>query len=171
MNEDNFVSDDVEYLFREGAASVLEKIISCMYCGIAISRTGKDGFVIWNEVAKKTLGKPQADISGEKWAEHYGVHYPDAPDKIMATEDLPLVKALSGKEVKDSVLFIKNEAQSGAWISCSAKPILKSGEIIGGVCVWQDITNEILMEIHTKELLAKIEELKQVQEKIINKTT
>lgn len=169
MKQDNFLSCDVEALFDADAVGVLKNIIGCMYCGIAIAKSGDDGFVVWNESAKEILGKPAADISFPEWSKHYGVYRTEATDEqLVPAEELPLVRALAGEDVENYELFIRNENQPGAWISVNATPILRSQEVIGGIAVFKDISKEKKLERNVVELMAQLDWLKAGQQKLLD---
>lgn len=150
----NFISCEVQTLFHDDAIPVLENIIGCMYCGIVMAKPGESGFVVWNQRAKEIIGKQQAEVPLDEWTDYYGCY--DCQMNKVPSHELPLPRALAGEDVVNQELFICNESQPGAWISCNATPIKKNGEIIGGVVVFQDMTHQKRLEQQLKDLLAKI---------------
>ena len=163
----NFVSNDVIQLFpSEESFDALASIIGCMDYGIAMART--DGkFVIWNRKAYQILGKRQADVGHENWAAHYGFYNPDTKC-IIATEDVPLVKAIKGKHVDKQEILVINENMKDRIIVCDADPIIHDGNIMGGVTVFWDITKERQIELKMKDVLNKLEDLKNYQNKMLD---
>ena len=146
VKQDQFLSCELEPLFTQDVMGVLKTIIGCMYCGIVITKTDKEGFVVWNQRAKEIIGKGAEEIPAEKWAEFYGF-YESENGSPFQKENLPLVRALSGEDVCGCLMFIKNEIQSGAWIDVTASAIKdKNGCVIGAVAVFQNVTQNKLME-------------------------
>lgn len=167
MNK-NFVANDVTQLFpSDESFDALASIIGCMDYGITMAR--KDGkFVIWNKKACDILGKREADIGSDKWSDHYGIHYPNT-NEIVPEEDLPLVKAIKGYHVEKQELLIINENMKNRYIICDADPIIHDGAIMGGVVVFRDITNEKELEKKMKDMLKKLEDLKDYQDKMLER--
>jgi PAS domain-containing protein len=118
----------------------------------------KGKFLIWNPASEKIIGIGLLDIPEERWADTYGVFWPDT--KIsMKTEDLPLVKALHGEDVDDMELFIQNYRKTeGNFVIMSARPLKDSaGKITGAVAVFHDITERKNSENVIKKLNEELE--------------
>jgi PAS domain S-box-containing protein len=98
-------------------------------------------FLLWNPASEKIIGIGLLDIPEEKWANTYGIFWPDTR-KIIETEDLPLVKALRGENVDSMEMFVQNyQKTEGNFVIISARPLKDlSGKITGAVCVFHDIT-------------------------------
>ena len=167
MNK-NFVANDISQLFAsEESFDALASIVGCMDYGIAMAKI--DGkFVIWNKRASEILGKRESDIGPEKWPEHYGIHYPDSK-KLVPVEDLPLVKAMAGEHVEKQELLIINDNTKDRIIVCDADPIIHEGKVMGGVVVFRDITKEKELENRMKNMLKNLEDLKDYQNKILER--
>jgi PAS domain S-box-containing protein len=81
------------------------------------------------------------DVPLDRWAEHFQL-YPPGGSELLATEDLPLVRALRGETVRDMTLETRFSDNGGrAIINVSGGPVLDPhGTIQGAVVVMQDIT-------------------------------
>ena len=105
-------------------------------------------FLYVNPAAEQIVGLGITDGPQGEWSEKYGTYYPDR-ETTMATEDLPLIRAIHGGEsVDEEDLFIRNRNRpNGVYIRVSARPLLnKIGGIRGGVIVFRDVTERVVAE-------------------------
>jgi PAS domain S-box-containing protein len=119
---------------------LLQSVIKNMGDGLIVAdENGK--FLLWNPASEKIIGIGLLDIPEEKWADTYGIFWPDTK-KLMETYDLPLVKALRGENVDSMEMFVQNyQKTEGNFVIISARPLKDlSGKITGAVCVFHDIT-------------------------------
>lgn len=152
---DNEVAKSKEQLDEQN--TLLQSVIQNMGDGLVVSDE-KGKFLIWNPASEKIIGIGLLDIPEERWANTYGVFWPDT--KIsMKTEDLPLVKALHGEDVDDMELFIQNYRKTeGNFVIMSARPLKDStGKITGAVAVFHDITERKNSENVIKKLNEELE--------------
>jgi hypothetical protein len=164
--DDFLVGDEIKDLFGGEVVSLLQTITSCMYCGIAVGSLKQDGkpFVLWNARATEILGVSYTNSKYEDWPEVYGCK--DPITKLpMPSDEIPLTMAMFGKTVKDKVLLI-DKGTSVSYINCNALPLLKDGVIVGGVVVFQDVTEHQKQAEKIEELKQKILKLSQVNEQI-----
>jgi PAS domain S-box-containing protein len=137
--------------------TLLQSVIKNMGDGLVVSdKNGK--FLIWNPASEKIIGIGLLDIPEEKWANTYGIFWPDT-GKIMDTEDLPLVKALRGENVDEMEMFVRNyQKTEGNFVIISARPLKNfSGKITGAVAVFHDITERKNSENVIKKLNEDLE--------------
>lgn len=137
--------------------TLLQSVIQNMGDGLVVSdENGK--FIIWNPASEKIIGIGLLDIPEEKWADTYGVYWPDTKIR-MNTNDLPLVKAIHGEDVDDMELFIQNYRKTeGNFVIMSARPLKDStGKITGAVAVFHDITERKNSENLIKKLNEELE--------------
>ena len=105
-------------------------------------------FLYVNPAAEQIVGMGKTDEPQEEWADQYGTYYPDR-ETPMATEDLPLIRAIHrGESVDEEDVFIRNANRpNGVYIRVSARPLLNDiGGIRGGVIVFRDVTERVLAE-------------------------
>jgi PAS domain S-box-containing protein len=112
---------------------------------------------------RELIGGPHEDMSTEDVAAQWKVFHADGVTP-MAFEDLPLVRAVQrGEVVKDTEIFQVNARGERLPLLCTAGPIRDAtGNVIGGIVVWRDITERKQMEeeIHRSrdELEIKVKE-------------
>jgi hypothetical protein len=105
---------------------------------IAADRDGH--FLIWNDSAKKLMGRDASDLPTEQWTPHYQVFLSDGitpcpPDR------LPLVRALRGESVQVEMMVQQPGCAEGVFLEVSARPLKDDHDNLGGgVAVLRDIT-------------------------------
>jgi PAS domain S-box-containing protein len=119
-----------------------------------------DALVIVDERGRLVYGNPAAgrlaairslgDPSG--WSEVHGLYLPDERT-VFPVEEIPLVRALAGEEIRDVGMFVRNDAvPDGVHILISASPLLDaSGRTRGAACVLRDITTIRQQEAQLRE--------------------
>ncbi|MDI6032564.1 PAS domain S-box protein [Flavobacterium sp. LB2P84] len=153
---DNEVAQSKEQLNEQN--TLLQSVIQNMGDGLVVAdENGK--FIIWNPASEKIIGIGLLDIPEEKWADTYGILWPDTKT-ILATDDLPIVKALRGEEVDDMEIFVQNYKKTeGNFVVISARPLKDSaGKITGAVAVFHDITERKNAETEIKKLNEELEQ-------------
>lgn len=122
--------------------------------GIAV--TDIEGhFVIFNQTMIDLLGVEPIDSKTYDWGKEFKIYYKDGED-IVATPDLPIVRALKGERLKDEIYLVKNPKKGNLYLSISASPIKdRYGAIKGSLVVDRDITNQHLDQTNLK--LANLE--------------
>lgn len=140
---------------------VYQNILNKLSDGIVVAdKNGK--FLFWNNSANNIVGLGSSDKSPEEWSEYYGCYYPDRITPY-PSNDLPLNKAIKGIELNNIEIFIRNpKIRGGVLVNVNAKTLTdKTGEICGGVVIFNDITkNKVLeheLEISIKKCLYKKE--------------
>jgi PAS domain S-box-containing protein len=128
---------------------------------IAADRAGN--FILWNNSARKLMGRNAADLPTEQWTEHYKVYLPDASTPY-PSDDLPLVRALRGESVQLELIVRQPGIESGVLLEVTARPVKDAlGQLIGGVAVLRDITErkraETVLAAQAEELSRQAEEL------------
>jgi PAS domain S-box-containing protein len=126
---------------------------------IAANREGR--FLIWNETARKLMGRAAADLPTEQWNTHYQVFLPDGITPYPG-DSLPLVRALRGESVQVELVVRHPEFDRKIWLGVTAQP-MKDGQggLRGGVAVLHDITerkrleSELHSSLDTAELALK----------------
>jgi PAS domain S-box-containing protein len=153
---DNEVAKSKEQLNEQN--TLLQSVIQNMGDGLVVTdENGK--FIIWNPAAERIIGIGKLDVPEEKWAETYGILWPDTKT-VIETDELPLVKGLRGEEVDDMEIFIKNYKNTeGNYVIISTRPLTDlSGSITGAVAVFHDITERKNSENVIKNLNEELEQ-------------
>ena len=119
---------------------VLDAIIRSMGDGVVVA-DAQMRFSLFNPSAERIVGIGMTDRPPEEWTDLYGIFFPDAVTPVPA-DKLPLVRAVRGESVEDQRVFIRNAGvPDGVYISVNASPVRgESGEVVGGVAVFRDIT-------------------------------
>jgi signal transduction histidine kinase len=101
----------------------------------------------FNPAASKILGYGLLQSAPDKWAQIYGVFLPDGVTPF-PTDKYPLVRALKGERVEGVEQYVKNQnRQEGITIRVNADSIKNSsGQIIGAVAVFEDISKELELQ-------------------------
>src|SRR3954451_24790400 len=88
------------------------------------AREGSEGFPAHVEVP--------AGLSRERWSEYFQLYQPGSKE-LLATEELPLVRALRGETVRDVRLETHGEDGARIVVNSSGGPVVhEGGEVRGG---------------------------------------
>jgi PAS domain S-box-containing protein len=126
--------------------------------GVVVADT-KGRFLICNQTARSVLGIDMGSGAPGDWSEVRGCYKTDGQTPYPADE-LPSVRALSGENVTETELFIRNDQRpSGIWVTAQARPLLTaSGEICGSVVVFRDISRKKERETQIQILTNAVEQ-------------
>ena len=136
----------------ETQTHMLESVLASMGEGlIAADRQGH--FLIWNDAARKLMGRGASELPTEQWTPHYKVFLPDGitpfpPDR------LPLVRALQGESVQVELMIEHPERPDGVFLEVTARPLTDNQ---GGVAVLRDITERKAGEREVRALNQSLE--------------
>src|SRR3954462_8591456 len=131
----DFISSLVEHMADGVAACDAEGNIILLN---RRAREGSEGFPAQVEVP--------AGLSRERWSEYFQLYAPGTSE-LLATEDLPLVRALSGETVRAMRLEPRGEDGARAVINVSGGPGFdEEGAILGAGVVMQDATERAAAE-------------------------
>jgi signal transduction histidine kinase len=130
-------------------------VLNEMPYGIIVADiTGK--FILWNDNARPIVNDELAKSLQQNWVDDFGVFNIDKTTKYR-TEDLPMSKALRGESSPGEKMYIKHAGlEEGVYLKVSSYPIKKEDQIIAGVIIMEDITQE---QILYDNIISKINEL------------
>jgi PAS domain S-box-containing protein len=101
---------------------------------------GEGKITRFNDSARSLHGVPEQPITPDKWAQYYDLYYPDGSTPL-ATEDIPLYRALNGYDVHNHEIIVKPKHKSPRFLSCNGRQLHDaSGNVIGAVIAMHDIT-------------------------------
>ena len=105
-----------------------------------------------NPAAEKILGKDPGPLQRGELTGEYGFYYPDAVTPYPA-EEVPLIKAINGKQTSQVEMFIRNQYVSdGIFVTTTSNPLrAQDSTIIGAVFVIHDISERKKAEADLKE--------------------
>jgi PAS domain S-box-containing protein len=134
---------------------MLQSVLDSMGEGlIAADREGH--FLIWNDSAKRLMGREASDLPAEQWTPHYKVFLPDGTTPY-PPDRLPLVRALHGESVQVE-LMVDHPERAGIFLEVTARPLKDNqGNVGGGVAVLRDITERKAAEREVHELNQNLE--------------
>jgi PAS domain S-box-containing protein len=128
---------------------MLKLVLDSMGEGLIAADSGGH-FLIWNDAAKKLMGRDAADVPSEHWDSHYRVFLPDRVTPY-PPDSLPLVRALRGESVRGE-LIVEPPVGNRVWLEVAARPISDAqGKLCGGVAVLHDITESKLKNEELRE--------------------
>ncbi len=130
-----------ETSFRD-QTSILQVIFDNMAEGVVVA--DKNGKIVFlNRTAESFSGSEIMDLPPEKRVKRYGIYLPDQKT-LYPMDQLPLMKAVRGEEVRNAEVFIRNARKpEGVWLSVDGWPIHDAeGEILGGMVISRDITKQ-----------------------------
>jgi PAS domain S-box-containing protein len=135
---------------------MLQSVLDSMGEGlIAADREGH--FLIWNDSAKKLMGRDAFDLPTQQWSPHYKVFLPDGVTPYPASE-LPLVRALNGESVREELMIEHPERPEWVFLEVTARPLKDNqGNLGGGVAVLRDITAHKAAEREIRALNQNLE--------------
>lgn len=97
-------------------------------------------FVFVNDAAEKITGIGMHSLQPQEWAERYGCFLPDRKT-LFPTEQLPLVRALSGESVDKTEIHLANESFPGGFrpVLVTSRPLKdESGKLKGAAIMFND---------------------------------
>jgi PAS domain S-box-containing protein len=119
---------------------LLHAIIENVGEGIVVADV-RGHYILRNGAAVRLMGPARPGLNQQAWAEHYGLFATDGVTPL-ASEQLPLTRAVRGESVDDQEIFLRNEHQpQGLWLSVTGRPVRdEHGQLHGGVVVIRDVT-------------------------------
>ncbi len=121
------------------AASILESILLSLSDGVVVADL-EGRFILVNPAAERLLSGMPADVAPADLSARYGLYKPDKTT-LFPIEELPLIRALQGAEVRDVEMFVRPGESEGIWVSTSAMPLHgQAGAVEGAVVVFRDIS-------------------------------
>jgi PAS domain S-box-containing protein len=147
----------------EAQTVMFKQVLESMGEGlIAADREGH--FLLWNDSAKKLMGRGPEDLPTEQWTPHYKVFLSDGTTPY-PPDRLPLVLALRGEPAQVELIVQLSDTEPGVVMEVTARPMKDTrGELCGGVAVLRDITerkrSETAMAGQAQELARQAEELR-----------
>ena len=141
----------------EAQTRILQLVLDSMGEGlIAADQEGR--FLIWNESAKKLLGRGTADLPHDQWSPRYEAFLPDGITPH-PTDRLPLVRALNGESVEMELMIKHPERQSRIFLEFTGRPMKDAqGNPCGGVVAFRDITERKAQEQEIRKLNDELEQ-------------
>ncbi|NJM48560.1 MAG: PAS domain S-box protein [Alkalinema sp. RU_4_3] len=97
--------------------------------------------VLFNRAAQQFHALPPEPISPDRWSEYYDL-YDGTGERPLATEAIPLMRALTGEKVRSAEMMIKPKGRKARSILANADPIIDgAGHCLGAVVLMRDVTD------------------------------
>ena len=147
---------------------LMEAVFNSISDGVVVAdENGK--YVLFNPSAQAIVGMGATETPPDKWAEAYGVFYPDKVT-LFPSDQLPLVQAIGGKRTDTIDLFIRNQQRpDGVLINVSGRPLQdRKGNIKGGVSTFRDVTKLKETEHRLEQTVTELQHQTQLMKTVFN---
>ena len=123
---------------------------------VAADENGK--FLLFNQAAQKLAGRGPADLPIEGWSSYYEMYETDGVTPL-ATDQLPLVRAIRGETIRVEIIVRSPRVPEGAWLEFTGRPVKdESGVLRGGLVVFRDVTTSKAAEREIQKLNDELEQ-------------
>ncbi|HMO18432.1 MAG TPA: ATP-binding protein [Oligoflexia bacterium] len=139
-------SDSNSEPFPAGIPNMLESIVDSMGLGVVVGDL-YGNMVLLNRAAQGIMELPPSPLPYAERVRRFGNFLPDEKTPY-PFDDLPLSRAVRGEPFDNELVVIKRDGMSSAkYISSTGRPVKDSyGNLIGGVLVFRDVTQEKQIE-------------------------
>ncbi len=125
---------------------------------VGVTSCDRDGrLILFNRTTRRWHGLPEEAVPMELWSEHYSLYEKDGRT-LLATEQIPLVRALRGEWVRDAEIVIAPASGPERRVVTSGQ-LLKNarGETLGAVVAMHDVTRQKQAEAQLREANRELE--------------
>jgi signal transduction histidine kinase/CheY-like chemotaxis protein len=138
--------------FPRGIPNMLESIIESMGVGVVVGDS-YGNMVLINKAAQTIVGLPPSPLPYPERIRRFGNFLPDEVTPF-PFDELPLSRAINGEQFENELIFLKNSRlDKGKFVTTSGRGVRNSrGDIVGGVIVFRDITEEHTTQKEKEEL-------------------
>jgi two-component system, cell cycle sensor histidine kinase and response regulator CckA len=125
--------------------SFLQAVLDTIDVGI-VACSAEGVLTLFNRATQDLHGLPQEPLPAEEWAAHYSLFEADGRTPL-ATDRLPLVRALRGEAVHDQEIVIAPKDGARRRLVASGQQILGARhEVLGAVVAMHDVTDSKRLE-------------------------
>ncbi|MFI7600125.1 ATP-binding protein [Actinoplanes sp. NPDC049681] len=97
--------------------------------------------ILLNPILQEFFGESSGSVPLEEWTKRFSLRHHDGSE--LATEDLPMARALTGEVVEQSGLLATDLQGRQRWLTINARPVRDwGGTVVGAVAALRDITAE-----------------------------
>jgi PAS domain S-box-containing protein len=122
---------------------------------IAADRGGR--FILWNDSAKRLLGRGPTELPPGEWSAHFKAYLVDGVTPH-PTDRLPLVRALNGESCEMELVIADPQRGSQFFLEFTGRPMKDAqGVLCGGVIAFRDITERKAAEQKIRKLNEELE--------------
>lgn len=132
--------EDLTYKQQADANSrILSTLLDSMPDAV-VSCDSEGNLAEFNLVARQWHGVDPRSLPPEQWAEHFDLYGPDG-QTLLATEQIPLLRAWRGEQVHNAELVIRAKGQLPRVVLCNGQHLADAlGRPFGAVVTMSDIT-------------------------------
>ncbi|THF67938.1 PAS domain S-box protein [Deinococcus sp. Arct2-2] len=128
--------------------SLTEGIVAC---------DAQGRLTVFNDVTRTFHGLPPESLPPGEWAAHYSLYREDGVTPL-PTEEIPLLRAFQGEQVRDQAMVIAPVQGERRWVNASGNPMYNlSGEKVGAVVAMQDVTERRVAEHEIRRVNAELQ--------------
>ncbi|GAC1478253.1 MAG: hypothetical protein NVS1B4_21830 [Gemmatimonadaceae bacterium] len=121
---------------------------------VACDETGR--ITVFNSATREFHGLPAEPLPPEEWAGHYALFRPDG-ETPLATEEIPLMRALSGEVVRDAEMVIAPKGLPKRVVLASGRAIVDArGVKRGAVVAMHDVTERKVLDRMKNEFVSMV---------------
>ena len=150
-------------------AQLVDTVFESISDGVVVANPEGE-FTIFNSSAEQIVGMGMVASSPDQWQGRYGIFQADQKTPV-ATEQLPLVRAMQGESIDDEDLFIRNDKRpEGVFISVNGRPLQgdAGNQPGGGVITFRDVTKRKLAEAELEKAMQKLRDQSELMEAAFN---
>ena len=119
----------------------LEAVLDNVADGV-VACNAEGELTLFNQAARTFHGLPASPLEPGNWALHYDLYEADGSTPL-ATERIPLFRALLGENVQNADMVIATENAPARQLQANARPFSdQQGELLGAVVAMRDVTAE-----------------------------
>ena len=153
----------------QSQSQLLQTVFETMNEAVVLcDSTGR--LLLANPRMEEILGVGMESSSPHGWSRMYDAFYPDG-ERMIPTDELPLVRALRGEVTQDMEVFVRNERKpEGVHVSATARPIFGDGGKVvkAGVVVFSDTTRHKEAEAKLSRTVARLRNQTQLMKTIFD---
>lgn len=123
-------------------AATLRSVVATVAEGVVVT-DAQGELLLSNPAAEAILGRDIVRSPSREWPERLALRFADTLLPV-ATEQVPLLRALSGQAVDERATFLIGDAAAAGerHVTFSARPLKEAGAVTGAVAVLRDVSEE-----------------------------
>ncbi len=143
---------------------LMRAVFECMSDGVVVA-DAEGNFRLFNPAAEAIVGVGMLEIGPDQWTDKYGLFEADTKTPL-ATDMVPLVRAIGGAQTVDAEIFVRNEKRpDGVYIVVNGEPLPENR---GGVVVFRDVTEHRQSEVARALVMKALEEQTELMEAVFD---
>lgn len=143
-----------------------DALLDCIAEGIAAcDKNGK--LTYFNQALREFHNLPPKPIPSEKWSEYYSLYEADGITPL-ATDRIPLVRALNDEKVENQEFVISPKNRSKRTLSATGQKLIDTtGNVLGAVVSMKDVSSHKRLEAEEYERHIRVSKYNKILTKLI----